>query len=315
MITGEAKVKWTESRSNRSDEKFSSHEQYLNSKTVLFGTLDGPTVTFPRGNHTYNFACELPERLPGTLNSKRAKIKYEVKLVMDIPYAIDPCETATFDIVNVIDLNQNLPLKLPIQLEEIHTFFFCCVPDANADLTVYIPQGGFVPHEEISIRCTINNRTDVQFFRATFTLQRIVSATSVKPRKKTRETKDDLVKQEISLATKETRNKLTELWVKIKVPLCPVSCHYAAYIDTAHFVLIEFEVSGCHSNVKAKIPIEIGTIPLASSSGIVENTPIATPSAPMPEVGEVQEPSAPQAALLDEEKVPLTEGGLIFELI
>lgn len=125
-------MRWTVRESYRSGNEtryrsvtYSSHEQYLDSQTVLFGNIGGPTVKLPAGSHTYTFACALPERLPGTMSSDEADIKYKVKLVMDIPWGIDESESQPFEVVNVIDLNQNGTLRFPVRLEEIKSFCFC----------------------------------------------------------------------------------------------------------------------------------------------------------------------------------------------
>lgn len=313
LIEGVAEVRWTEQESYRdSDGKtqhrsvtHSSHEQYLNSQTALFGQIEGPTVKLPAGEHTYQFACALPERLPGTMHSHEADIRYKVKLVMDVPWGIDTTKKQEFEVVNMIDLNQNYSLRMPVQLEEVKSFCLCSWQAQEAAISVTVPQGGYVPNEEIPVQCSITNKTAVPFEGVSFTLQRIVTAIAVSPRRSQRETKDDLAQCEHSLVPEETRNTATKFTGVLKVPLCPVSSHYAAYIHTDYVIKVEFRVVGCHSNVTMRLPIEIGTVPLGATGYAIAN---ATPLAPLPMVDQAGGghplPSAPPptSSLMEQEK-------------
>lgn len=306
-----ADVRWTVEESYRDhngdtkyrSEVYSSHEQYLNSQTALFGTIEGPTVKLPAGEHTYQFACALPERLPGSMSSHEADIKYSVKLVMDVPWGMDSTKKQHFEVVNVVDLNHNISLRMPVQLEEVKSFCMCSWRAQEAVVSVTVPQGGYVPNEEIPVSCTINNKSNAAFEGVSITLQRIVKAIAVTPQRRERETKDDLAHNENVLVAEETRNRTSNFTGSIKVPVCPVSSHYAAYIHTDYVLKVEFSVVGCHSNVTLRLPIEIGTVPLGAQGYAIAN---AAPLAPMPEPGQgfTGLPSAPPMSG-QEEKGPL----------
>lgn len=310
-----ADVEWVVRSSHRDSQgntrhtstTFSSHEQYLNSQTVLFGAIDGPTIKFPAGQHSYNFACALPERLPGSLSTDEADIKYKVKLVMDVPWGLDSKESHAFEVRNVIDLNQNHAVKMPVQMEELKSFCLFSCSSQEALVTMYVPQGGYAPNEDIPIQCTITNKTSVSFEGVSFKLRRIVKAISTSPRRSERETKYTEAESEYEF-TEDTRNTTTKITCLLKVPECPVSSHFAAYILTDYFIKAEFRVVGCHSDVTLEIPIEIGTIALGTPGYVVAT---AVPLAPMPllERGPgdfTQLPSAPRPEDLDE-KAPMLE--------
>lgn len=304
LVSGQASVEWHERESYRDssgDTKYrnvtySSHEQYLNSQTVLFGEIGGPTIQFPSGSHTYNFACALPESLPGTMRSSEAEIKYKVKVVMDVPWSMDPSESVHFVVRNHIDLNQNLSLKFPVQMEEQNSFcLFSCGP-SEATVSVSVPLGGYAPHTDIPILCTIDNKTGVEFQGATFSLQRILTATAISPHRSDRVHKNVEAKSEYALAD-DTRNTVTKFTGILKVPLCPVTCNFAAYIRTNYVVKVEFSVVGCHSDVTVRLPIQIGSIPIGATVA-VPVSPSSVPLAPLPDTL-IPAPSAPPTEKLD----------------
>lgn len=292
LVSGVAEVEWTVSTSYKDSQghtrhrttRYYSEEKYLNSQTVLFGEIGGPTVKYPPGTHTYNFACVLPDRLPGTIKTTEAEIKYKVKVVMDIPWGIDITNSLGFVVTNVVDLNQNTALKIPTQVEEVKSF--CC--SDNALISATIPQGGYVPNENIPILCTIDNKTKIPFNAITFELQRKVAATAIHPHTTTRESKYTEARNEyIFRADEETRNASVKVTGNLKVPVCPVSSHFAAYIKTNYFLKVEFIIDGCHTNVTLRLPVEIGTIPLGAPGyehgGMVPLAPMPqVPLAPMP---------------------------------
>lgn len=236
------------------------------------------------------------------MKSAEAEIKYKVKLVMDIPWGIDATKSHEFEVVNVIDLNQNRVLQMPVQIDEIKSFCFCSCRPHEAVVTVTLPQGGYVPNETIPIQCYINNKTTVEFHSATFKLVRVVTATAATPRHSTRDTRDELWEEEHAIE-QDTKNTVTEFTTLLKVPVCPVSCHYAAYIQTEYSIEVELHTSGCHANATMRVPIEIGTIPLGApgylSTSVVPLAPIS-----------VEGGAVPSAPFIDQEseKVPLAEG-------
>lgn len=273
-----AHVEWNVQQNHRDSQgntrtsttTYSSHEQYLDSKTVLFGVIDGPTENYPAGEHSYDFAVALPERLPATLKTKDAEIKYKVKVIMDVPLGIDNKESQVFNVANVVDLNQNNALRLAVHLEKIKSFcLFSLVPE-EAVVSASVPQGGYTPTEVIPIQCRIHNKTTVSFGSITIELQRKVTATATSPHRTVREYKFKEAESE-HIFSEDTRNTLSGVTATIKVPLnCPVSSHFATYIRTEYVLKLQFNVIGCHKNVILRLPIEIGTIAM----GAPANAPV-----------------------------------------
>lgn len=281
-----AHVEWNVQQNNRTT-TYSSHEQYLDSQTVLFGVIDGPTETYPAGEHSYDFAVALPDRLPGTMKAKDAVIKYKVRVVMDVPWAIDNRESQAFSVANVVDLNQNNALRVAVHLEEMKSFcIFSLGYEEEAVVSASVPQGGYTAHEVIPIQCRIHNKTSVSFGSISIELQRKVTATATSPRTSVREY--DFKEAETEhVFSEDTRNTTTGVTATIKVPECPVSSNFAAYIRTEYVLRLQFNVIGCHKNVILRLPIEIGTIAMGApgyaASGLVPMASSHLPTAPEPE--------------------------------
>lgn len=68
---GEVETKWTESRTVRVNGKsrtkhvhYRGFHSYFNQQQALFGRINGPEVTLPAGQYTYQTMFRLPENLP-----------------------------------------------------------------------------------------------------------------------------------------------------------------------------------------------------------------------------------------------------------
>lgn len=234
---------------------------------------------YPPGKHVYNFACALPDRLPGTLCTREVDIEYKVKVVMDIPMAIDTTESQIFCVRNVLDLNLNPSLKMPVQMEHVKSFcLFKCSPQL-ATAYASVPQGGFARGQVIPISCQINNKTNVVFEDVKVSLVRRVQATSTSPRHNQRES--TFTEAEVTMPlVEDTRNRLMDIRGELLVPAeCMVSNHFAAYVLVDYHLNLEFRVVGCHSNFDIQLPVEIGSIQLGAPG---YGTGTEVPLAPMP---------------------------------
>lgn len=260
MINGSSRVRWDEGGSDDSSSTwYLSVEEYLNSKTVLFGSLEEETKSFPAGFHSYNFECALPDRLPGNVKGLYGKISYKVKLTVDIPWGRDIKVKEPFYVFNVVDLNHNPLLRSPIdcQLVKKFTVFF----GANeAILDVALPQRAFVPNEVIPIKCRINNKSNVEFTSVKFRLNQIVTFKATIPIPKENTMKETLAVDTYRI--KDSRKTMFQIRGMIKVPICPVSCAISSNIHTHYVIKVTGVVSGMHKNAEVEIPVEIGTIAL-----------------------------------------------------
>lgn len=236
-----------------------SEEQYLSSQNVLNGELGGPSIRYPSGIHRYNFICVLPDRLPGSLKTNEAEIKYKVKVVVEIPWGADVTSSLPFEVVNELNLNQPHLAPHPVQAEKWKTFWNLGCGSQEAKLSASIPRDGFIPGEEIEISCLIDNRSRVNFDGIYYELERKVTATATSPHTSQRET---FIRQTAGehYFEESTKNKITRFTGRLIVPLtCPVTNHLASCIHNEYRINVEFRVIGCHSNVTLELPVRIGS--------------------------------------------------------
>lgn len=62
----------------------------------------------PAGTHIYPFNFMLPPDLPSSFESEHGKIIYTIKAVIDRPMNFDHTTTVTFEVVSILDLNEDL---------------------------------------------------------------------------------------------------------------------------------------------------------------------------------------------------------------
>lgn len=201
-----------------------------------------------------------------------------------------------FTVQNIIDLNRNPALLLPVQVEELKEFKYCCFAD-RFSVSASVPQGGYVPNENIRITCQITNEEGAAIIdMVVFSLVRKETAIAVTPSRevKTNEVVEAACNHQLK---EEHRNKSCTFTKELRVPPCNVSMRYATYIRTEYYVQLQFFVQVHGFKEKLRIPIEIGSIGL-SGPGIASLplpptqpallplthiVPNMAPSAPLPE--------------------------------
>ena len=82
---GKGYCHWTEQKGtgdNRRTVSYSGHEQFFDCISPLFGSLpnsNGPKLTLPAGQSTYQFVFTIPQNLPSSFESGIGYIRYEMK--------------------------------------------------------------------------------------------------------------------------------------------------------------------------------------------------------------------------------------------
>lgn len=261
---GSADVKWsqTENRgiSAARHVTYYASEQYINSQTVLFGTVKGVPLEYPAGFHSYNFSCALPKQLPRSLSSSDGSITYKVKLIVEIPLGFDIKTKLPFTVVNDRDLNNFPVARLPVKHLVENEFFIWKNGPNKAFITVQLPRGGFVPREFIPVTLFVDNKTSVPIVSAVFKLMQVVSFKATSPRPKKREHVKLLSSFECPIPSNDS--EVVEVTTRLKVPECPVTCRHSSCIQTMYQLQIKCIVKGMHKNIQIIVPIEVGTVPV-----------------------------------------------------
>lgn len=166
-------------RSETRTVNFSGKDVYLNQKTYLIGGAGGNPAEMPAGKHRFDFACELPARLPSSHETAHrcGHIRYYVEAVLDVPWRFNNKSKLEFKVVHCDDLNNFPQLKTPLHCEEIKQFCCFCCASEPLFLTMALPFTGFVPGQKIPVTVTYNNRSDVKVNRTKITLTRFTKLT------------------------------------------------------------------------------------------------------------------------------------------
>ncbi|XP_055703020.1 arrestin domain-containing protein 3-like [Phlebotomus papatasi] len=288
MIKGSADVHWTESKSHTVNGKrktrtviYSSQEQYLNSRTILYGQEGGPTIHLPAGNHSYTFACELPYALPGSLVGAYGKITYKAKVKFDIPWAFDDKYEKEFHVIATLDLSQNVSLRMPSQVEKIKDYCSWKCTTTPAFITVTIPKSGFLVNEEIPISVRISNKSTVDIVSIQTKLVKSLVCRSTTPNIKERHETNKIAHNTYDLHQKSSDREIS-IESKLTVPYTPVTCNVSSNIKISYYVEVAVYVTGCHSTARVHVPVTIGTFPIYSnvnSNTILPQMPV--PNAPV----------------------------------
>lgn len=301
LLCGTTRVEWKEKaydgrrRRRYKTVEYTANESYLQeSRVVLFGDLGGQMKEFPAGMHHYNFSCLLPDLLPSTMpQMPNGWIEYKVKVLVDKDTSQ---ETLTlievpFHVTTVLDLNRESSLLMAVQCEEVKSFCFCSFKPQKAIIAITIPQGGYVPHETISVHLTLDNQSKAKFLYTVFTLQQVVCFRAINPKIKLRKQKAIVVEDTVRFA-EATEHKQSTMTGRITVPICAPTCLISSCISTTYLIKVMVRIAGYRRRVTMRIPIKIGTVAIHANAPINDNIPapampLNAPSCPAP--GEVEE--------------------------
>lgn len=259
--------------------EYTADEEYLkDSRVVLFGDMGGSLTEFPAGMHHYNFSCLLPDLLPSSISQPNGSIEYKVRVMVDRQLVHDTLIEVPFNVTTVLDLNRDSALLMAVQCEEVKSFCFCSFKPHKAIVAVTIPQGGYVPHETISVHLTLDNQSKAKFQYTVFTLQQIVSFRATTPKIKFRKQKATVVEDTVRFP-EATEHKQTQMTGRLTIPICAPTCLVSSNISTVYLMKVMVRISGYSRRVTMRIPLKIGTVPInvpagSSASGGAASAPV-----------------------------------------
>ncbi|XP_055679302.1 arrestin domain-containing protein 3-like [Lutzomyia longipalpis] len=291
VIKGSGKVEWSESESYTENGEsktrwitYSSHEQYLNSRTILYGQVDGPNISLQPGNHSFDFKCFLPPELPGSMFGSNGRIDYNAKVKFDIPWSLDNTFEKTFNVVTRVDLNSNPIWNIAVENEKVKNYCTWKCSTSPAVITVTLPKTGFVKHEKLKISVHISNLSHVEMEGLQTKLVRTTRFKSTTPSRKEKSETSKVVYKRFDLMSK-SKDRVIELDASLEVPDTLVTCDRSDIITVSYVVEVAVYVSGCHNTARLYIPVTIGSIPMAQSNAASNQQPTPhAPLAPMPPV-------------------------------
>lgn len=259
IISGCAEVEWTEEQSTERRDIYSGTEELLRAETVLIAPSKAGATEIPAGNHVYNFSCALPAHLPTSFEGTYGKIRYTVCATLDRPWKFNQTCKVAFTVLKPLDLNLEPFAQQPQRIDQTKTF--CCWPCKSRPLliTVETPAKGYVPGQRIPLTITLNNSSSVTVNGVKSSLDRTESYISHRPYEKTKVVGKTLA----SVTTAVTNDACTRLTHHLDIPsVAPTGKCSVLKIEYELNVIVEVEC--CRINPKIKIPIIVGTVPLAT---------------------------------------------------
>uniref|UniRef100_A0A1B0GIA7 Putative signal transduction n=1 Tax=Lutzomyia longipalpis TaxID=7200 RepID=A0A1B0GIA7_LUTLO len=266
---GEANTSWEE-REKRQDSEgketeeithLSGHEEYFQIQYYLLGGKNSGEIELNAGTHTYPFTCALPPTLPSSFEGEWGHVRYTVKVTLDRPWKFDQDSKMAFTVISPVDLNLNPRVKEQFKLDLEKSFCCLCCRSGPLSAIVIVPVTGYVSGQVIPITAECDNASNVRVTGIKIHMRKIISFHTHQPR---RETKKDKVNiSEVSGGAVEPGGSNT--WTfKLEIPpLPPSNLVNCGIIDVDYDLKIVVEVAGAHRNLEGKIPITLGTVPLA----------------------------------------------------
>ncbi|GLH04435.1 uncharacterized protein GBIM_10148 [Gryllus bimaculatus] len=258
---GEARVYWEkkikekdeEGNSLMSIEEHTSHELYFDTP---FYVLGGPYILLQPGEHIYNFNMQLPSVLPSSFEGKLGYIRYTLLATLIQDMHANMVAKSAFTVLCPLDLNREQNVKNPVMISDDKFLCCCCCKSGPITCALSLPATGFAPGQEIP-----------------FSLEKETETESTK-----------VVQMVLNGVASNDKYSWTE---RLEVPSLPPSyLKHCTIIDIAYSLEVEVKISGLHKNMFIRVPIVIGTVPLAtqasnSSGGRPEQfIPATVPTAP-----------------------------------
>ncbi|KAI5698365.1 hypothetical protein M8J76_014715 [Diaphorina citri] len=243
---------------------FVGREEYFRFKYNLFG--GGAEMEIPQGSHVYPFSYTLPPTIPSSFDGEHGRVRYKVTARLDRPWKFDKTAEAMFSVVTPYDLNTDMRAKEPINQNVSKTFRFLWRQSGPLTLSVSAPFSGFVPGQTIPISIDVENGSNIAVDDVVIKLTKYMTWKVTEPDSSEKNDKSDLVSEQLGGVVINS----DEHWNhQLVVPVFPY-----VNLNNCHIILQEFKlsvtakVSGVHKDLVVKVPIVMGSIPIAELSSM-----------------------------------------------
>ena len=257
-------------------------------KSLKYNIFLGNQIEIPAGLHSYRFSCLLPPLLPTSFEGKYGHIRYTATLTIDRPWKFDINHKVGFTVLKQQDLNyENPALQIPTKMEIIKTF--CCgICSDPLYMSASIPVSGYVSGQSFNISININNQSGVTIQGIHCSLKKMIHYHSQSPSRKTREEIVNMAEVR-GAGVKEHGRGNFEMQLAIP-PVPPTNTQFSRVVNVFYLLQVKAHTTGMHRDVIIRIPITIGTIPLACTVPATNGYAPIQPSAP---TGQTPSPDTP----------------------
>lgn len=204
----------------------------------------------------------MPPTLPTSYEGEWGHVRFTIKVTLDRPWKFDQDTKMAFTVISPVDLNLNPQVKEPFKLELEKSFCCLCCTSGPLAVIVGVPVTGFVSGQIIPVTAECDNASNVRVNSIKLILRKTISSHVHTPRRATKV--DKAIIAEISVGPVEAHGSHT--WnQQIEIPpLPPSNLVNCSIIDVDYELKVEVDVAGPHRNLTGKIPVVLGTIPLAT---------------------------------------------------
>ncbi|KFB40715.1 AGAP001892-PA-like protein [Anopheles sinensis] len=265
QIKGFAEVKWTESTGSGKSRRtvhYHGRQDYINTVTYLQGSPEGNPYDIAPGTHTYRFGCALPHNLPTSFEGQYGHIRYTVRVVLHRPWKVDPTYKVGFTVLRHVNLNESaITLGMPCKLEIQKVF--CCGPCASEPLYIsaQTPISGYVPGQTIAVRIEASNKSKKRVNEFSTKLVKNVCYISQTPYGRVKMVPEIVAEVRCSGLAAGEQGTFDQF---LAIPALPSTSAQCQVLTLGYEVEVEGKIPGPNINPRIRIPITLGTIPLAA---------------------------------------------------
>lgn len=240
---GKAKIEWKQTRTTTY-----AKEVLLDQKVFFIGSGKTERNLLQAGEHSFNFDFQLPLNLPESFTSSNAEIKYEVKVVNEIPWKFNEEVCTSF----IVERRDNLPaMKMPLTVEKTHRFFSLNI-FKDLQMTVTLPKGNeYAAGSEIPIEIIYGNQ-GVIVDRTKIKLKRFITYATSNIFQK------ELEKETISKVFKESDCNVLNTSLTLPSNMLKSNGAFCKAAVVEYVLVVEPEINSFLPNPRIEIPIAIG---------------------------------------------------------
>ena len=234
-------------------------EGYLNTTLNLISDSNDELINIPIGMTKFPFMWTLMPNLPSSFDGRFGHIVYNMEAILDIP--VSKCKKAyhVFFVQNLLNLNLEPTLKLPMEAEKFKDFvsLFRC-KTSRLYMSVFIPYTGYTSAQTIKVFIKLANDSSISIGRTIISIRKIVSYHVKKVCKQDFETMITACVEGVE----SNRTKNIEYNLRIPETITNINKQNSTIIQVAYDLIVTCIPQGCHFSPRLKIPIQIGNVAL-----------------------------------------------------
>lgn len=257
-MKGSSSVRWCELL-NRGKAKtnvtFEGKQFFINSKIVLF---ENHQSSLQPGTHTFEFECQLPNKIPASFESVEGKIRYCIEVVVNNSWMMlnDRNVTTKYFLVRRRDLIQGHPrLTEPIKKEKSKKFGLMFKSNPLL-ITLSTPFSAYTHGDDVVFKIVYKNQSNVEITHTNIKFRRILKLTSQSPMVKAKLEYKKLFEVRAE-GVKANSAKTFEKSFSVPYDADPSNSKYCHNVQIFYEIVVTAVSAGFHKNIELAMPVRI----------------------------------------------------------